>query len=110
MEEANRCDRVCVIDHGSILEMDIPSNLKVKYAPTLLRVKASTDFEPILKESGYSYTAVSEGYDVVIPDSKAALRLLSPHEALIERFEVLEGTMDTVFLALTGKVIREDAQ
>ncbi len=110
MEEANRCDRVCVIDHGFILEMDTPSNLKVKYAPTLLRVKASADFESILKDSGYSYTAVNDGYDVVIPDSKAALRLLSPHEASIERFEVLEGTMDTVFLALTGKVIREDAQ
>lgn len=108
MEEANRCDRVCVIDHGTILEMDTPSNLKVKYAPTLLRIKASPAFEPVLQASGYAYTAQSEGYDVVIPDSKAALRLLSPHEQAIERFEVLEGTMDTVFLALTGKVIRED--
>lgn len=108
MEEANRCDRVCIIDHGTILEMDTPSNLKVKYAPTLLKVKANAAFESILVEAGYPYTPQSEGYDVVIPDSKAALRLLSPHEAAIERFEVLEGTMDTVFLALTGKVIRED--
>lgn len=108
MEEANRCDRVCVIDHGTILEMDTPSNLKVKYAPTLLRVKANASFETVLRETGYPYTAQTEGFDVVIPDSKAALHLLSPHVAEIDRFEVLEGTMDTVFLALTGKVIRED--
>ncbi len=108
MEEADRCDRVCVIDHGKILEMDTPSNLKVKYAPTLLRVKCAMDFETVLQASGYAYTRTGNGFDVVIPDSMSALRLLGSHEALIERFEVLEGTMDTVFLALTGKVIRED--
>ena len=108
MEEADRCDRVCVIDHGKILEMDTPSNLKVKYAPTLLRVKCATDFEAVLQTSRYAFTRTGDGFDVVIPDSLSALRLLGPHEALIERFEVLEGTMDTVFLALTGKVIRED--
>lgn len=108
MEEADRCDRVCIIDHGRILEMDTPSNLKVKYAPTLLRVKCSAEFEQILKASGYAFTSTADGYDVVIPDSLSALRLLGPHETHIERFEVLEGTMDTVFLALTGKVIRED--
>ena len=108
MEEANRCDRVCIIDHGKILELDTPSNLKIRYAPTVLKVKAQTEFVAVVRETGYVHSVTPEGVDVVIPDSKAALRLLAPNEALIDRFEVLEGTMDTVFLALTGKVIRED--
>lgn len=108
MEEANRCDRVCIIDHGKILELDTPSNLKIRYAPTVLKVKAQTEFVAVVRDTGYVHSVTPEGVDVVIPDSKAALRLLAPNEALIDRFEVLEGTMDTVFLALTGKVIRED--
>lgn len=108
MEEANRCDRVCIIDHGKILELDTPSNLKIRYAPTVLKVKAQSEFVAVVRDTGYVHSVTPEGVDVVIPDSKAALRLLGPHEALIDRFEVLEGTMDTVFLALTGKVIRED--
>ena len=108
MEEAARCDRVCIIDHGVILELDTPTALRLKYAPTLLRLKTSKDLTPILDQESYTYTKTGEGYEVVIPQSKAALSFLNQHQNDYDHFEVLEGTMDTVFLALTGKVIRED--
>ena len=110
MEEAARCDRVCIIDHGSILELDTPSALRIKYAPTLLRLKTTKDLSTILSQQSFTHTKTSEGYELVIPQSKAALSFLSQYQTDYDHFEVLEGTMDTVFLALTGKVIREDNQ
>ncbi len=108
MEEAAHCDRVCIIDHGQILELNTPTELKVKYAPTLLRIKSKNDLNPNLKVFGFPYTQTADGYELVIPSSKAALPCLDALKDHYDHFEVLEGTMDTVFLALTGKVIRED--
>jgi len=110
MEEAALCDRVCIIDHGKILELDTPTNLRLKYAPTLLRLKADSDLSDRLLPYGFPFTKSSEGFELVIPDSKSALVLLTELKKYYDHFEVLEGTMDTVFLALTGKVIREDIQ
>lgn len=31
MEEADVCDRIAIIDHGKIMDLDTPSNLKTKY-------------------------------------------------------------------------------
>jgi len=110
MEEAAHCDRVCIIDHGKILELDTPTNLRLKYAPTLLRLKADSDLSSTLIKYGFPFTKTSEGYELVIPGSKESLALLTDLKDHYDHFEVLEGTMDTVFLALTGKVIREDNQ
>jgi multidrug/hemolysin transport system ATP-binding protein len=110
MEEAALCDRVCIIDHGKILELDTPTNLRLKYAPTLLRLKAKADLSTKLTPYGFPFSQISEGFELVIPDSKESLALLTDLKDYYDHFEVLEGTMDTVFLALTGKVIREDIQ
>ena len=108
MEEAALCDRVCIIDHGAILELDTPTQLRLKYAPTLLRLKTKVDLSLKLDPQGFTYTKTSDGYELVVSQSKAALPLLQSLKDDYDHFEVLEGTMDTVFLALTGKVIRED--
>lgn len=110
MEEAVKCDRVCIIDHGTILTLESPTNLRVKYAPTVLRLKTKADLESELALYGFAFTKSAEGYELVVPNSKAVLPLLNSLQNKIDHFEVLEGTMDTVFLALTGKVIREDVQ
>lgn len=108
MEEAAKCDRVCIIDHGKILEMSTPRDLRVKYAPTLLRIKTqSLKFED-LKSFEIPFTQTSDGYEFALKQSVDAYPLLDQLRAHIQQFEVLEGTMDTVFIALTGNTIRED--
>jgi multidrug/hemolysin transport system ATP-binding protein len=110
MEEAALCDRVCIIDHGRLLELKTPTELKTKYAPTLLKLKTTQLTEDNIKEYHFPYQTNKDGYELVIPSSKAALKLLTQYQDQIEHFEVVEGNMDTVFLALTGKTIREDNQ
>jgi len=108
MEEAALCDRVCIIDHGQILQLDTPTQLRLRYAPTLLRLKTTKDLQTQLETEGFTYTKTTEGYELVVPQSKDSLGVLNRLKDDYDHFEVLEGTMDTVFLALTGKVIRED--
>jgi len=108
MEEAAKCDRVCVIDHGQILELKTPRELRVQYAPTLMRIKSETIDEEIIKSLNKPYQKLNDGYEIVLNESKDAYPILDNYRHQIDQFEVVEGTMDTVFLALTGKTIRED--
>jgi len=108
MEEAAKCDRVCVIDHGQILELKTPRELRVQYAPTLMRIKSETIHEDMIKALNKPYQKLNDGYEIVLKESKEAYFILDTYRNQIEQFEVVEGTMDTVFLALTGKTIRED--
>ena len=108
MEEASKCDRVCIIDHGQILEMKTPRELRIQYAPTLLRIKSKLLEAKDIEALGYTFHTTNDGYEVILKESKEAFKLLDEHRSKIEQFEVVEGTMDTVFLALTGQSIRED--
>lgn len=108
MEEAAKCDRVCIIDHGEILELKTPRELRVQYAPTLMRIKTERLDESSLKKFNVPFQRINDGYELVLKDSKEAYPILDTYRREIDQFEVLEGTMDTVFLALTGKTIRED--
>lgn len=108
MEEAAKCDRVCVIDHGQILELKTPRELRVQYAPTLMRIKCDSIQEDLIKEFNHPYQKTNDGYEIVLKESKEAYSILDAYRENIDQFEVVEGTMDTVFLALTGKTIRED--
>ena len=108
MEEAAKCDRVCIIDHGEILELKTPHELKIQYAPTLLRIKTDSLDEESIKRMNVTYQKINDGYEIVLKESKDAYPILDSYRNQIDQFEVLEGTMDTVFLALTGQKIRED--
>lgn len=108
MEEAAKCDRVCIIDHGEILELKTPHELRIQYAPTLLRIKTDSLDEESIKRMNVTYQKINDGYEIVLKESKDAYPILDSYRNQIDQFEVLEGTMDTVFLALTGQKIRED--
>lgn len=108
MEEAAKCDRVCIIDHGEILELKTPRELRVQYAPTLMRIKTDCLDEASIQKFNIPFQKINDGYEIVLKESKEAYPILDTYRNQIEQFEVVEGTMDTVFLALTGKTIRED--
>lgn len=108
MEEAAKCDRVCIIDHGEILELKTPRELRVQYAPTLMRIKTDRLDESSIQKFNVPFQKINDGYEIVLKESIEAYPILDTYRNQIEQFEVVEGTMDTVFLALTGKTIRED--
>jgi ABC-2 type transport system ATP-binding protein len=109
MDEAEAlCDRVAIIDHGRILELDTPANLvRGLDAPTRITV-ATGQLTP--EEAG----AIA-GVDEVVEDPAgvvlstrepvAVLTALAQQEHLAG-IQVQTGTLEDVFLSLTGREYR----
>ena len=109
MEEAANSDYVIVIDDGEIAAKGTPAELKAQYASDLLRLvcKDEKALRGALDKTGLEYSQVVDQFIVKLPSTMAALPLLEACSAYISGFEVLRGTMDDAFIAITGKEIRE---
>lgn len=111
MEEAAKADYVVVMDGGKIVARGTPYELKEKYSfeHIKLKTKAEQDAEVrrYLDEKGLKWKEKTDFIDVKIKSTLDAIGVLQPITAMIEGFEVLYGTMDDVFLNITGKELRE---
>ena len=119
MEEADRlCNRVAIMDHGKILALDTPAGLKQSVgADTIVTVKTSGDPAALASHlqsdiEGVTRTRVIDGG--VELHVKGAGRMIPRVVSAAERggFElvdlaVAEPTLETVFITLTGKELRE---
>ena len=119
MEEADQlCDRVAIMDHGKILALDTPAALKQQIdADTIVTVTASgdrADLARVLADGveGVAHTRPIEGG--VELHVKGKDRLLPRVVAVAEEagfpvldLSVTEPTLETVFINLTGKELRE---
>ncbi len=106
MEEADKADRVVVIDEGHIVANDTPHNLKNQYASDYIKnyIAKDEEFEKIFGDK-----AVYSGdcYRINVKDSEEARELIETHKEYFKDFEVLKGDMDDVFLNITGKKFGE---
>lgn len=102
MEEAARADGVVILDDGLIAAQAAPDELKKKYARDILRViipeNAGTERILSLEDCDFEYK--SGAYEVKIPN-KEAVKLVQKYD--FADFEILKGSMDMVFLEVTGK-------
>ena len=117
MEEAHHlCDRVAVIDHGRVIALGTVSELVSRYAPhTLITFVDEGDAPLGALEAVPGVTAVRrDGRTVhVEADSDAATRhvvaALAQEGISFSELSVQPGTLEDVFLALTGRAMREEA-
>ncbi len=111
MEEAAEADYVVVIDNGEISARGTPSQLKEKYAGDFLKlVPKKESYDKVLsslKEDNLTLTESAGTIKVSISRTMDALPLIERYKNDIESLEVLNGTMDDAFIAITGKEIRE---
>jgi ABC-2 type transport system ATP-binding protein len=118
MEEADKlCDRVAIMDHGRILALDTPSGLKASIdAETVVRVV--TDGDPAAlaarlgEMDGAARAAVVEGaVNLYLKGVTGVIpKVVDAAEAAGYRVTDLsstEPTLETVFITLTGKDLRE---
>jgi ABC-2 type transport system ATP-binding protein len=118
MEEADQlCDRVAIMDHGRILALDTPTSLKRSTgADTIVTVKVAGDADALAKRLrsldgvvevralGESLAVHTRAMDHMVP------RIVgSADEARAEILDlsVAEPSLETVFINLTGKELRE---
>ncbi len=107
MEEADGSDLVVILDQGSIAARGTPAELKNKYTHGVLKLYGETAFlTERLRSLGVCFSEVAGA--VRIADDRPGLvqNLLRQETELFRDFEYTKGTMDDVFLAVTGKTLQ----
>ncbi|MDI3298078.1 MAG: ATP-binding cassette domain-containing protein [Bacillota bacterium] len=112
MDEAEYADRIAIMDHGRIVALDTPDGLKRQVASDIIVVEA--DAPPA--EPGWA-----DGLDLELRGSvprfeircreadRVLARVVEAFGGGVRRVEVRRPTLDTVFLTLTGREIRDEA-
>ncbi len=105
MEEAAKAQYISIMEAGKLVATGTPSQLKETYAHDIL--KLVPDNLDILKEdlhkSNIDYQDKSNHIHVIIPNTMYGLEILNRVKHNLKSFEVIQGTMDDVFLNITGK-------
>lgn len=108
MEEAAMAEHIVVLDKGHIIADASPFQLKTQYSYDRLRLEVLDEPEVyrILDTFNLQATKTSNCLEVKLPDSLYAIHVLTRLEKFISTFELLQGTMDDVFLNLTNATIK----
>jgi ABC-2 type transport system ATP-binding protein len=115
MEEAERlCDRVAIMEHGRIIDIDTPERLVARHCPERTVILATEDpaaesrFQSIpgvdeVTRIEKQFTIRGRGDDLVT----AVIHCLSESGIRVTDFRTILPTLEDVFLKLTGRSIRE---
>ena len=115
MEEAERlCDRVAIIEHGRIIDIDTPERLVARHCPERTVVLATDDprveerFRTIpgvqsVVRAELRFTIRGSGDDLVTE----VIHCLSENRIRVTDFRTILPNLEDVFLKLTGHSIRE---
>jgi ABC-2 type transport system ATP-binding protein len=115
MEEAERlCDRVAILEHGRIIDMDTPERLVDRHCPE--RTVVLTTDDPIAEER---FRAIPRVEAVIRQDGRFTIRgrgndfvtdvilCVSENRIRVADFRTVLPTLEDVFLKLTGHSIRD---
>ena len=115
MEEAERlCDRVAIIDHGRIIDVDSPARLVARHCPERSVELSTSDpgvderfrqirrVDAVTREQG-RVTIRGRGDDFVTD----VIQCLSEHRIRVTDFRTVLPTLEDVFLTVTGHSIRD---
>jgi ABC-2 type transport system ATP-binding protein len=115
MEEAERlCDRVAIMEHGRIIDIDTPAALIARHCPersVVLSTSEPIDAAPFraipnvesVESTANQFTIRGHGDDLVT----AVITCLSEHRIRVTDFRAILPNLEDVFLKLTGRSIRE---
>jgi len=116
LEEADAlCDRVAIIDHGRIIAMDTPSNLKDSLGGDVITISIKEDMDVSgiirsvehvkdLRNENGSYRIKAEFGEVTAPLIIEALR---KNGYTVTKLSLSEPTLNEVYLEYTGRSIRD---
>ncbi|MHB1411816.1 MAG: ATP-binding cassette domain-containing protein [Thermoleophilia bacterium] len=123
MDEAENCDRIAIIDHGRIVALDTPGNLKHSVGGDIITLRADDTqaaqreirekfgFEASIGDvPGEAAGPAQKSIRLEVPNGRTMLpQLVRGLSTEILSVSVREPTLDDVFLSLTGRQIREEA-
>jgi ABC-2 type transport system ATP-binding protein len=109
IEEVEACDRVCIIDRGRTLALDAPAALKAAHGQQLLRVVPREEVTASEIIAAYPDAAFRHNAEIILHSSGDAFAeaFLARYGGRIRRLSVEEPSLESVFLSLTGREIRD---
>lgn len=111
MEETRDADHVVIMDSGRIMCQGTPAELKTKYAPAhfIWYTSKSNEAEELIRELELGEECVKFDYDVDhynVQIDKNITDYIYKHKDRIKDYEIIKGSMDDVFLNITGKELK----
>lgn len=114
MEEAQElCDRIAIVDHGKILEMDTPAALIRKFFQDVAIEfqDGTTDAAAYQSLPGVTKASITDGrvtlHSTDVPQTMGALLDRERAGAHVRDLTVRNATLEDVFLQLTGRALRD---
>lgn len=106
LEEAEYSDYVYVIDHGKIIAENTLNKLKVLYSHDVLslNLKDNSVLHNMIDKS--TNQPFEKQIEIATNSKVQAITILNSMESEIESFEMKTGSVDDIFIELTGKEIR----
>ena len=104
MEETRDADNVVIMDKGNIIAEGSPADLKSRYTDKKLiwYTDENSENKKLLEASNAPFfTYESDHYNISM--NEGLMEFIWKNRDIIKDFEVIKGTMDDVFLTLTGK-------
>lgn len=111
IEEVENCDRVCILDHGKVLADGAPKALKREFGQQLLRIvpKTKADYAEITTRYATRLNRADETEIILTSDDAFSESFLSENGARIRALSIEVPSLESVFLTLTGRDIRDKA-
>ncbi|MCL2865885.1 MAG: ATP-binding cassette domain-containing protein [Lachnospiraceae bacterium] len=105
MEEAEQSDYITIMGYGEILAKGTPLELKQKYCHDLLKIvpKSSEVFQKKLIADEIKFSQKGEVIEIKLDSTVEAIPFVTQFEEDIINVEIINGTMDDVFLDITGR-------
>lgn len=107
MEEAATASHIGIMDSGKLKQYGTPFSLKESFASDRLNVVAKDKEKvvEILRNRDLAFKEDNRVLSIELNDTLSALTILPSVKDAISGFEVIQGSMDDVFLNVTGKAL-----
>ncbi|GAC1380776.1 MAG: daunorubicin resistance protein DrrA family ABC transporter ATP-binding protein [Ktedonobacteraceae bacterium] len=116
MEEAEYCDRIAIIDNGSLVALDTPAGLKRRVGQDVVRITTSDAERAVTETSRWLQRPVYREENSLCVEGEngqalaaALIRHLTLTDIEVGSVIVQAPSLDDVFVHLTGRAIREEA-
>ena len=111
MDEAEYCDRLAIIDHGTLIALGSPEELKARVGTDRVQIRTDDDAKTIavLREDFGLDPTISEGVVTfgVAGGEQFVPRLFAELPVPIRSVSVARPSLDDVFMSFTGTTIRD---
>jgi ABC-2 type transport system ATP-binding protein len=109
LDEAERCNRVALMNKGKILGLDTPQNIKKSIERDVIEIicpEARKAYKLIKDEPGFEVQLFGDRIDIVVQNSSgqinSILELINQKGIVITSYRIIPPSLENVFIHLVG--------